>query len=1140
MPANGINQLYQSAHKKLLKVVRDYYLLKALRSLLYFLSYAGGLLLSFILIDILYDLTVPVRVSFWVIIAGMLIVFLYREIIPGIGCAFWPKERDLYEISRKIGKNDQAVQDALINFLQIYHEKGITVYPPFKNLSLKQLFEKFRHTDFYSIISLRILQNPTRRIIIAGITFLLLFFIFPASVSQAVLKVLRPTRSFEKPLPVTLQNLSGNLTVLKNESVQLKGTYRGVTPHKLWLVVKSQPMTEDSTSLERLEISGMSGKSFVYEINHVKNSFSYWFEARVEMASFLNRSAMSGKGKVIVKERPFIRELQAKLTYPAYTRLPATFLPPNNGEITALKGTRVDLEIETNKKLSGAWLLFQDSARVALSIVENKAWGNFKVEHDARYQVIVQDNDSISNYQPVQYSVFALTDEVPYVEIARPGQDLDLGDELAIPLLINLRDDFGFSSLLLKGRHIHAGSTGDTSEFSLPLPLKVLDQNRAVADFNWDLSPLYLIPDDYLEYFAEVSDNDVITGPKTSRSKSYIIRLPSLVEILEQTDEALSEQLDKTQDIARETKELKEKLDEINREMKREEELSWERKQQLQDQLNKQNKAMEKLDEIQKELEDLTNSLDNQKMLSPETLEKFFELQKMFQDLASPELMEAMNELQKALENTNMEELKKAMEQFTLSMEEFEQKIERTYELLKRVQLEQKMDELNRMAEKLLEEQKEVNKNINEEKLSNPEQKEQLADKEGNLEKNTRFFEEKLEDVEKEFQELLGEIARDLEKAREYMQEQQPAEQMQQMQQQIQQGQVNRAQRSGQELEKKLAMMQSMMQQAQQNMKQMQKQEVLQAMQKVQQDLLRASFQQEQLMERSEQTDVASSQITDIARQQAQMQENTNYIIKEMIDISQKTFFLSPQMSQTMSSLMAEMGNALESLENRRPGRAANSQKKAMSNFNQAILSMQNSMNQLKQSGSASGFEQFMEQLQQMAGQQGQLNQETLSLFQQQGKGRLQPSPEALAQMAAQQEMIRQSLEGLTEQAGTRQDVLGRLGELGEEMEEVIDNLKKQKLDRKVIERQEQILSRMLDAQKSVREKEYSKKRQAERENTSIAKSPPELKQEMLERENKLRKEMLNALKEGYSSEYKEYIKSYYELLSRQQQVNPR
>ncbi|MFW9817824.1 MAG: hypothetical protein ACFFEW_18055, partial [Candidatus Thorarchaeota archaeon] len=201
MPNNGINQLYQSAHNKLLKVVRDYYLLKTLRSLLHLLFYISVLLLGFIVIDILYDLTVPVRVSFWVIIAGILSFSLYKDIIPAISCAFWPKEEEMYKISRKIGRNDQVAQDALINFLQIYHEKGITVYPPFKNLSLKQLYEKFRHTDLYNVISFRILQNPAKRIIVAGITFLFLLFIFPASVSQAVLKMLHPTRSFEKPYP---------------------------------------------------------------------------------------------------------------------------------------------------------------------------------------------------------------------------------------------------------------------------------------------------------------------------------------------------------------------------------------------------------------------------------------------------------------------------------------------------------------------------------------------------------------------------------------------------------------------------------------------------------------------------------------------------------------------------------------------------------------------------------------------------------------------------------------------------------------------------------------------------------------------------------------------------------------------------
>ena len=89
-------------------------------------------------------------------------------------------------------------------------------------------------------------------------------------------------------------------------------------------------------------------------------------------------------------------------------------------------------------------------------------------------------------------------------------------------------------------------------------------------------------------------------------------------------------------------------------------------------------------------------------------------------------------------------------------------------------------------------------------------------------------------------------------------------------------------------------------------------------------------------------------------------------------------------------------------------------------------------------------------------------------------------------------------------------------------------------MDRKVIERQERILSRLLDAQKSIREKEYSKKRIAEREKQIVGKSPPNLKQTILNNEDYLRKELMDALDEGYSAEYKEYIKKYFEKLYRQ------
>jgi hypothetical protein len=374
----------------------------------------------------------------------------------------------------------------------------------------------------------------------------------------------------------------------------------------------------------------------------------------------------------------------------------------------------------------------------------------------------------------------------------------------------------------------------------------------------------------------------------------------------------------------------------------------------------------------------------------------------------------------------------------------------------------------------------------------------------------------------------------DLQKAQEFLEDSQISEQMRQMQQQLFSSDMQQAQKSGQNIQKQMEMLQSMLQQAKQNMAQMQKQELMQEMQKVTQDMLQASYQQESLAEQSSRTDMASSQINDIARKQAQMRDNAVQIIRQLVDISKKTFFLSPQMNQTMSSLMQNMEASLGNLEERNMRNAAKAQKDAMGDLNQAILAMQSSMGQLSQSSSASGFEQFMKQLQQMAGQQGQVNQQSMNLLNQLGEGKMQLSGDALARLAAQQEMIKESLNKLNEGIGNRGDVLGRLDDLGKEMEEVIKKLQQRQFDRKVVERQEKILSRLLDAQKSIREKEYSKKREAEREDKIIVKSPPELKKELFDREDLLKKELIQALKEGYSSEYKDFIKLYYDILSRQ------
>lgn len=144
----GIHQLYHSARQRLVKVNRDYFLLQLSESLLFLLFYALSLLLGFAVLDVLFDLSPLIRISFWVLLAGLMLFFLIRYILPSLRCAFRPGEADLDEISRRIGKHDFQVQDSLVNFLQIYREQGISSYPAFRVLSLKQLYQRFRDRFF--------------------------------------------------------------------------------------------------------------------------------------------------------------------------------------------------------------------------------------------------------------------------------------------------------------------------------------------------------------------------------------------------------------------------------------------------------------------------------------------------------------------------------------------------------------------------------------------------------------------------------------------------------------------------------------------------------------------------------------------------------------------------------------------------------------------------------------------------------------------------------------------------------------------------------------------------------------------------------------------------------------------------------
>jgi len=102
-------------------------------------------------------------------------------------------------------------------------------------------------------------------------------------------------------------------------------------------------------------------------------------------------------------------------------------------------------------------------------------------------------------------------------------------------------------------------------------------------------------------------------------------------------------------------------------------------------------------------------------------------------------------------------------------------------------------------------------------------------------------------------------------------------------------------------------------------------------------------------------------------------------------------------------------------------------------------------------------------------------------------RGQLTPDQQAQMQrLAAEQQAVREALQQLQEQSGERSDILGRLDGMAKQMDEVIQDLLKQNVDRRTIERQRQILSRMLDAQKSLEQRKQSKKRKAQQAKPAV------------------------------------------------------
>lgn len=1091
----------------------------------------AGLSALFVLAPVLAHWQIERAAWRWLVAGASFVaaaVVLWRGLVPHVrkifSAAVSPADA---ELALRVGQLKEEVKDRFANALQVYDDTRAQndneVRRALAAAALQQAYEAVRDLSFEDVVDR---AAPRRRLghgVLALVACLLIWGVAPGYMNTGWQALIAPQR-LPKEFAARFEVLPGNAEVIKGNDLHVQAV--------------CTPATDEAATLEwRLAGSTAVQQTGMQRQAEAFSRFHHTFERVRESMSY--RVRVGGENspwyEIAVIDPPAIQSLQLTVLPPGYTRRAQMELDENIGDIQALPGSKASLRLRANKNLARAEMRFDSGAALPLQAREDRAAIEFLIHKQDAYVIHLVDQKGLENRDPIRYRIQLESDGVPAVRIADPGRDVNLDESMMLPLTVEAEDDFGFSSLAIVYELLPSYG-GETKPGRWLLPLTSAAGGKIRVQAVWNLSDLGMAPEDVVRYYAEVRDNDTVSGPKPARSEVFHVRFPSVTEIYEEVASQHNEAVQDLQALREQARQAREKIDEVAQQFKKTQNLNWEQRQKINESAGATEKIREELENLQNKLEEMVSSMERNDLLSMKTLQKYLELQELLQKMNSPELQKALAELQKAMEKIDPQKLQEALKNFQFSQEEMLQSLERTMNLLKQIHAEQKMDEALKKAEDLLARQQQVN----DQAAKNPEaqKRNELASEEMKLRQDTEALEKTLHELSKTMREMQQQApAEKIEAAAQQMNSQDLAGEMQQMAEQMQQAQMQQAQQTGREIAQNLQQMQAGLQSAQQEMQQSQQRAIMQALQRSSSDLLQLSKQQEQLGMQSGSMNRNGSEFNQAADQQLEMLSGLQRVAGQLFDLSQKSFAVTPEIARALGQAMSSMQESLRQLEERNGAGAAQAQGRAMQGLDGAVAGLRQSMKEMGGGGGMSmgmGMDQFMQRLLGLSGKQQGINQESQHMGEQGLEGMRQQA--AMARLAAEQAAVQKSLEQLLQEFGGRKEILGRLDETAKDMEEVVKDLQENRLGRQTLERQQQILSRMLDAQRSMRERDLSEERRAERSKHYRGPDPGQLPADLGERRTKLQEDLLRAMREKYARDYRELIQKYFEALAREQQ----
>jgi hypothetical protein len=1098
--------------------IRKYYKNEMLKGGILFL---GVLLLSYLIVASLEyfgRFSTSVRAfMFFSFLASNVFLLVKYLIVPSLKLISFGKRIDRYQAAKIIGSFFPDVSDRLLNTLQLNDNlTNQDVNFELIRASVVQRARTLSVVPFVNGIELKKNVKYAKFVVPIVVVFVLISLVFPKLISQGTDRIVHYNQEFKIEAPFDFI-LTTPLTGIEEGqdvpvAVKLKGDE---LPEKVYLV----------SSQGKFLMNRSSKISSFYILKNLKENTVFHFEAN---------GFISDEYNLPIVPKSAIGRFQASIHYPSYLGKKDE-LVANAGDLEIPEGAIVEWSVLT-KNTAAVAFMWNDSAQV-FNEEGFKVRRKFRNTTDLKVSLT---NVSTGKKDSFNYSINVVKDAFPAIQAK---ESIDSISSAIRFFEGQISDDYGLNSLTFYYTILSEKGIKKQQKLSVAKTYGTEMPFSFAIDFRREV----LSVDDKIEYYFIVSDNDGVNGSKSVRSQTFVYELPSLSELNELRDDNQNQTKKELNDLLKRTKEFQKDIQKLKKESLNAKSNEWNKLNQV-NQLKEEQQSLQKaLEQMQMQMQESKDEKNQLSEMDPEMLEKQEMLEKLLEEVMDDELLDLLKQIEDLLKSPDKNQMNQKMEQLEMKSEDMKKQLDRSLEMLKKLQVNEKLDDIQKELSELSKEQKELKETIENKKIEDSKSIEKQDD-------INRKFEEIKEDL-KELKELNEALDKPLnlgdqeEKKEEITNELQDAKENLSKQKDKKAGENQK--KSSDDMQKMADELEMM--QAAANKKQ--EEEDINLLRSILESLMTLSFTQEETMMRFAKVRDNDPFYRKLGRIQRNIIDDTKVVADSLEALAKRQPKIASFIDKELNDIKLNFAVGLEDIDEHRRRELGQHLQFVMTSYNNLALMLNESLQSMQsemqsempgsgscdkpggkgskpKSGDDAGDmkEMLKKQLEQM--KKGN-NPGGKSPGDKEGEGS-QGMPglgnKEIAKMAAQQTAIRQRLEQMRNEMNKEGKGLGnKLNPLINELEQQEKDLINKRFSKEMIKRQQDILTRLLESEKSLNERGFEEKRESKSGknlNYSNQKRIDEYNQQKLKQV-----ELLRAVDPMYRKYYKDKASEYFNVV---------